>query len=73
MSQIAMLDRESQVLIRDRLERRLPKILQPILGERLGLRRIEFVYHPFLKPDAGFADMVDEAADTGVITDEQES
>lgn len=67
-----MLDHESQVLIRDRLERRLPKILQPILGERLGLRRIEVVYHPFLKPDAGFADIVDEAADRGAITDEQE-
>jgi len=62
------------VLIGDRLERRIATILPPALSERLGLRRTQVVYHPTLLPssDSGFAASVEDAADRGAITDEQE-
>ena len=62
------------ILIGDRLERRIATILPPALSERLGLRRTQVVYHPTLLPssDSGFAASVEDAADRGDITDEQE-
>ncbi len=62
------------ILIGDRLERRMATILPPVLSERLGLRRTQVIYHPTLLPssDSGFATSVEEAADRGIITDEQE-
>ena len=62
------------ILIGDRLERRIATILPPALSERLGLRRTQIIYHPSLLPssDSGFTASIEDAADRGVITDEQE-
>ena len=62
------------ILIGDRLERRIATMLPPALSDRLGLRRTQIAYHPMLLPstDSGFSASVEDAADRGIITDEQE-
>ncbi len=71
---IARLEDKVGILIGDRLERRIATILPPRLTQMLGLRRTRITYHPNLMPgsESEFISRVEDAADAGRITDDQE-
>ncbi len=58
----------------DRLERRIATLLPPRLSQMLGLRRTRIMHYPSLvyDPNSSFTASIEDAADRGVITDEQE-
>ena len=62
------------MLVGDRLERRIATIVPPRLSQTIGLRRTRVMYHPNLMPgsETEFISRVEDAADAGVITDDQE-
>ena len=61
-------------LVGDRLERRSATIVPPRVTQMLGLRRPRVMYHPNLMPgtETEFLSSVEDAADTGRITDDEE-
>ncbi len=71
---IAEMDDNMGKLLGDRLERRAVYKLPPTLSQRLGLRRARAVYPVAVPPstDLSFPDMVEAAAESGIITEEQE-
>ena len=72
---MAEMDNKLGVLLGDRLERRAAYRLPPLLSQRLGLRRARAVYPVAVPPslDLSFTDRVEEAMESGLITEDQES
>lgn len=64
-----------QRLFGDRIERRAAFKLPPVLSQGLGLRRARAVYPTAVPPslDLGFTDEIEDAAESGLITEEQET
>ncbi len=71
---ITEMDSKLGQLLGDRLERRAAFRLPPRLSQRLGLRRTRAVYPVAVPPtsESSFIDSVEEAAESGLITEEQE-
>ena len=71
---IAEMDSKLGQLLGDRLERRAAYRLPPRLSQTLGLKRARAVYPVAVPPisESTFIDAVEEAAESGLITDEQE-
>ena len=71
----AEMDSKLGRLLGDRLERRAVYKLPPRLSQKLGLRRVRAVYPEAVSPsrDSTFIDSVEEAVESGVITEDQEA
>ena len=71
---ITEMDSKLGQLLGDRLERRAAFRLPPRLSQMLGLRRARAVYPVAVPPtsESTFIDSVEEAAESGLITEEQE-
>ena len=72
---IMEMDSKLGQLLGDRLERRAVYKLPPRLSQKLGLRRVRAVYPEAVppSPDSDFIDSVEEAAESGLITEDQET
>ena len=72
---ITEMDSKLGQLLGDRLERRAAYRLPPRLSQRFGLRRPRAVYPVAVPPtsESSFIDSVEEAAESGLITEEQET
>ena len=72
---ISEMDSNIGRLLGDRLERRAAYKLPPILSQRLGLRRARAIYPVAVPPssDSSFTESVEDAVDSGLISEEQET